>query len=82
MDNNVTIRRAGAFVDLGESVQRLPDAEEADVAERVVVTQDDPDQLHVSARLFAETDAGERLNLARSSMGAGLWRRGSAIWKR
>jgi hypothetical protein len=49
----------------------------------VVGTQDDPDQLHVSARLFAETDAGERLSVTRSSMGAGLWRRGVlAIWKR
>ena len=82
IDKNVTIAQVGAFVGLGESVQRLPGAGGADVAERVV-GQDDSDRLHVSARLFAETDAGERLNVARSSMGAGLGRRGvSAIWKR
>jgi hypothetical protein len=39
--------------------------------------------LAVSARLFADTDAGDRLSVARASMGAGMLRRGSsAIWKR
>ena len=41
-----------------------------------------PDRLAVIARLFADTSFGERLAVARASMGIGLWRQGSsAIWK-
>lgn len=44
---------------------------------------DDVDRLAVSARLFADTDAGTRLTAPRATMGATMWRRGiSAIWKR
>jgi hypothetical protein len=43
----------------------------------------DPERLQVTARLFAETAAGERLVAERDSMGIGLWRNArSAIWKR
>jgi hypothetical protein len=69
-----------AFVDLGEAVQGLPAADRAEAATGVV--RDDPDRLNVAARLVAETDAGDRLSVSRTSMAAGLWRRGvSAIWK-
>ncbi len=82
VDKNVTIARVGAFVGRWDGVQRVPAAEEADVVAKRIV-EDDPERLYVAARLFAETEAGERLNVTRSSMGSGLWRRGvSAIWKR
>ncbi len=58
------------------------------IIERVGVVVDldeesDSERLSVSARLFADGDDGERIEVARSTMGSGMWRRGfGAIWKR
>jgi hypothetical protein len=66
---------AGAIVD----VQHEQPDEAAGLRQ---VVAGGPDRLSVIARLFAETSSGERLAVARASMGVGLWHRGiSAIWK-
>jgi hypothetical protein len=73
----VSIANVGAVVEM----QSPRDTPSEDRRSRLLVS-DEPDRLAVTARLFAETARGERLNCERLAMGIGLWRCGpSAIWK-